>query len=72
MMELNIIADLQAYHNPPETDHYCYLDLGSPPCRPFIITESGNRATVACPDTGSGYFYQRVKGGWVEMRQGGS
>lgn len=65
-----IIPDLQDWHNEPGTNHYCNF-LSLKPCRPYIITEADTMATVACPDTSRGYIYQRIKGGWVEITEGG-
>lgn len=62
-----IVADLDAYHNPPGSDHYCNFPDLNKPCRPYIITYGSTRATVACPDTGQGYIYQRIKGGWYQI-----
>ena len=59
-----IIANLQAWLNPPESDHYCYLPDG--PCRPYIITEGTDLATAVCPDSHNGYIFRRIKGGWYQ------
>ena len=62
-----IVPNLQAWFNPPESDHYCYGPTGRP-CRPYIITDGGGLATVVCPDSGRGYIYRHIKGGWYREK----
>ena len=61
-----IVANLQAWLNPPESDHYCYITSGKA-CRAYIITEGADVATAVCPDSHKGYIYRRIKGGWYQM-----
>lgn len=63
---MHLVTDLQAYFNPPGSDHYCYGPTGPDAASGYIITEGTDLATVACPDTGRGYIYRRIKGGWYE------
>ena len=69
-IQMHLVTNLQARFNPPGSDHYCWGPTEGP-CRPYIITEGTDVATVVCPDTGRGYIYRRIKGGWYEEVRNG-